>query len=107
MKEYIKIKNKIVGVINHETCSYTSPRDARKHYFKMYDGLGMSIKILDYLDSKKIDKIIMDFGGKTLETDIAFFWSKGEYWKDGNDEQLILQSKYFNQENKIELQSKL
>ncbi len=106
-KEFIKIKGKSVGYIDYEKKAYYSPRNAKKHYFYIHNGFGLSVKIIDYLLENDIYKVILDFGGRKLETPTLKFITKGKPFIDDGDEQLILEAIHFNQKPITEIQSKI
>ena len=52
-KEYLKFKGKNIGYIDHERQTYYSPRTAQDHYFRIFEGYGVSLSVLEHLDKNK------------------------------------------------------
>lgn len=105
VKEFLEFRKRNLGVIDYERKEYISPR-TQGHYFRIHDGFGISVFILDYLDLKKIEKIIINFNGNIYETTVDDFITSGIDWEDSTfgkkEKQLILPMKYWNKKHKKE-----
>jgi hypothetical protein len=99
-------KNKIIGRIENDT--YISER-TREHIFRKFEnGFGISSKVIDYLESQGVTTVRIIFENiHTFECPINFFYIKGIEYKDGEDSQLILPNKFFNQKIVNEVQNVL
>lgn len=103
MIENIFFRGRLIGRINYENKTYFSHRE-KEHFFVKFNGWGISLSLLEYLEQKGIEKVIIEFNGFLLETTTDKFWAWGIKWKDSTfgkeEEQVILPIKYFN-ENKV------
>ncbi len=91
MKEKFLFKGKIIGEVDLEKKYYITHR-TREHVFRKFgNGFGLSTKVIDALYERDIELIVINFEGKEfLWVHIDRFAFKGETWKDGDDEQLVL-----------------
>ena len=83
--------NKIIGNIDSEKGIYVSDRSSIHIFKKFGNGFGLSVGILDLLESHGIKKIMIRFENQyefiaTTDT----FLVHGIYYNDLGDEQLIL-----------------
>lgn len=108
-----KLKGKLIGTLKKDGV-YVSFRTP-EHYFRKYNGFGISTSILINLKRAGCKKILIIYQ-ETPETQIKYstypnrFLEKGIIYKDGKrDYQRILPLTYFNKENEIlqDLQSTL
>ncbi len=111
MKEYIKNGEKVLGFIDYEKGIYFSKR-TKKHFFHLFAGFGLSMRVLDKLDKEKIETIVIEFEGNLIETTTDNFLINGIDWTDDSfgkrEEQLILPLNRFKGRIKnIEIQVKL
>jgi len=90
MKEFIKYKGKIRGWIEGDT--FYSDRSTIDHFFRKFNGYGISVKILEVLEDRKIERVCLVLDGwKKLTTSPSVLVLKGKMWKDGEDDwQVIL-----------------
>ena len=102
----IKKNGIILGYIDTENKVYVSDRN-RTHIFNLYKGLGISIKVLDLLQEKDINKIIIRMEGNELITTVSTFLVHGISYTDIDDKQLILPFEYFNKKLNTENQEVL
>ena len=77
----IKKNGIILGYIDTENKIYISDRN-RTHIFNIYNGLGISIKVLDLLQEKDINKIIIRMEGNELITTVSTFLVHGISYTD-------------------------
>ena len=103
-KEYLKSKKGTLGYIDYNKGCYISYRN-ENHFFYKFNGFGVSVKLLDYLTEKNINRIIINY----LDREIYFAYTddfivKGDAWTDGNDEQLILNLKHWRKKIKDDRQ---
>lgn len=102
MKEYIRMAGKTRGHIDTERKVYISHR-TEKHLFRKFNGLGCSVKILDFLSEKGIGSIEIIFNLIKLECTVQDFYNFGEIYSDGKDEQLILNLNRFNNKGEVKV----
>lgn len=103
----IKYLDKTIGFIraNNETPpTYITERNKTKHYFRKYEGYGMSTKILRLLKDSNVQNIIIieeteNEEKRKLTTTVNTYYEHGQYhtYKEA-DHQLILNIKYFKTE---------
>ena len=98
-QEVIFFKGQKIGEINEEKSYYLSYRN-HTHLFNIFNnGFGISEKVLDYLYSKNIKKIIINYENLFIYSiDIDSFIFKSKEYMDGIDKQLILEGQYWNKE---------
>lgn len=97
--------NKIIGNIDKERGMYVSDRSSIHIFKKFGNGFGLSVGILDLLESHGIKKIMIRFENKyEFFTTTDAFLVHGISWNDLGDEQLILPFEYFNRKNVEERQ---
>lgn len=104
-REHITFQNKVMGYIDYENKSYNSRR-TKEHVFLKFRGFGVSVQILDYLQSKGIEDINIECEGFILKTTVLQFLSNGIDWEDSTfgkkESQLILPIEFWNKkETKI------
>ncbi len=95
----LKFRGKVVGIIKRNR-TYVSHRN-KNHWFRKFNGFGMSGTILTELRKHDVDiiKIIytkVDGTQEVWKTTVANFYENGVYWKDLEmDYQKILNQKYW------------
>ena len=103
-RQWIRIKNKgkiySCGFIDYEKRFYFSKRE-HEHLFRKYNGLGVSLVILNDLDRLGIQRIVFLYEGEFITSTTDQFFYRGVKFMDGNDEQYILPLDKFKKE-KIE-----
>jgi hypothetical protein len=99
---------KIIGYIDTEKSIYISDR-TRQHIFLKYgNGFGISVKVLDLLESQGIKLIIIRFeDNNLLSAPLDSFLVHGIEYNDFSDKQLILPFVYFNKKRVDERQVSL
>ncbi len=113
MKTNIRFKDRgIIGWV--EKGMFFSNRDSRKHYFRKYEGYGISEDILDFLIDSKITQICLIIDNRTLlSCGPEQFLVNAIYYTDMSlgkpDKQLILPLKCWSEKlfEKIEVQTKI
>lgn len=95
MKEPVILRGVKIGEIDLEKAFYLSHR-TQAHYFHKFEGFGISIKVLDYLMSKKVEKIGIIFENREFYyANIDSFLIHGIEYDDNGDIQLILPLKFY------------
>lgn len=99
--EKIILGNRVCGLFRHENKVYISFRNYN-HYFRKYNGLGISASVLEHLKKLGCRKIIFIYT-KPDNTQIKYetypnkFYEVGTKYRDGeNDYQFILSLVNFN-----------
>lgn len=92
----LKMHGKSIGVVHNQI--FRTVREAkRNHLFRLFNGFGISIKLLYYLEDRGISRVSIKYilKNKVLlyETSVGTFLMYGRLWvnpKDKDDIQLIL-----------------
>lgn len=85
----IKKDGKIIGFVRDGI--YTTNRIKDKHFFRMLNGYGVSISVIEKLKELGVKKIIFQEPLCKYEISISDFILKSKAWTDkGRDEQLII-----------------
>lgn len=76
---------------------FVSPRDRSKHYFRMFQGWGISAELLQYLKAEFVQEIQLKLYGEPWKAASLFNWVKYavEYQAPGFEPQLVLVETYF------------
>ena len=108
MREPVKFQGKIIGELDWARKIYFTPRNENHVFRKFGDGFGISCKVIDALMMKKIETVVVIFQEREALVAPLLSWvTRGEQWKDGEDEQLILPGKFFNMKRLVERQEVL
>lgn len=90
----VRYKNKIVGQLNDQKDIYHTDRYLDKgHFFCIYQGFGISLKVLKLLEEIGVYKIIIHYHGEkeiSYESHITHWKNKGILKDDETDPQFIL-----------------
>ncbi len=89
-----------IGFINrtYDVKSFVSPRVRQEHYFRNKEGFGIAIEVLNELENKLIDEIVLPLSKEkiSLVATPETWRMLGEYYKHPKYEaQLILPERYF------------
>lgn len=101
MREYIRLKGKVRGWVDTKRKVYVSPRE-RNHLFLKFNGLGCSVKILNFLRERSIESIEILFNSYRLLSSVQDFYEKGEIYSNNGDKQFILPLEKFSVGGKVE-----
>jgi len=100
MKE-LYLQEKLIGKLRDDN-TLVIFRDAKKHFFFKFQGFGMNIKALDYLENLNVEYIYIDYKNgdiqKVYETKVSEWIAHGVYFKNTIppfDEQKILHKKFW------------
>lgn len=97
-------KDILIGTFEKEV--YTTNRNRKHIFLKFGNGFGLSSSVIDFLESQGVTTVRIIFEDHhILECPINFFYIKGIEYKDGDDSQLILPNKFFNQKIVNEVQT--
>ncbi|MCX6748454.1 MAG: hypothetical protein NT076_02520 [Candidatus Pacearchaeota archaeon] len=76
--------------------------------FRKFDGFGISVPVLAYLQEQGIGKVEMSWNNQKLTANTLDFYTSGLKYADGNDIQMVLPRKCFTlNESKKEVQNGL
>ncbi len=100
-KEHIRLKGKIRGWIDTKRKVYVSKRD-NTHLFIKFNGLGCSVKILNFLRERGIESIEIIFNSYRLLSTVQDFYDFGERYSDSGDKQFVLPLDKFTKEGEVE-----
>lgn len=89
-KEEIRRDGRMIGWIDHDTKIYFSYRNPEIHLMKKYNGYAVSVKVLNYLDTKNVTHIIILTEKRNyVYTLLDFMLSNLEHLNEDDDLQLF------------------
>lgn len=101
-QEIIFFHGKKLGHIDFTRSAYVSYRNENHQFYKYGNGFGLSVKLIDYLISKNINLVVINYKNQRgFVTEVNEFLTHGVEYDDDGDLQIILPQKFF-RENFIE-----
>lgn len=75
--------------------TYIAPKIAKKHYFVMFKGYGISLEILKKCKEEKVvdvllEEFLADGSTKIWVTKLDWWFTHSQHWNNGEDAQKIL-----------------
>lgn len=89
-KKSLFIKRSYIGYIDSEKGMFITYRDSKLHYFRKFNGYGISINALDVLEKENVEDMIFVIDKIPYYINASKFLTRGIDYTDGTDKQVIM-----------------